>query len=62
VLRGPNLAHRIELVEGRPAWTLLITGPAVRSWGFWCDRGARFVHWKKFTDPTGNAVGPGCSA
>jgi hypothetical protein len=38
VLRGPNLAHRIELIEGRPAWTLLITGPAVRSWGFWCDR------------------------
>lgn len=55
--------HRIELaIEGeglRPAWTLFITGPRVREWGFWCPQG--FVHWRRFVarDDEG-AVGRGC--
>jgi len=53
--------HRIELHDG-DCWTLFITGPRVREWGFFCmERG--FVHWKKFTasdDP--GAIGKGCDA
>lgn len=69
--------HRIELleqfaVEVRPAranaideplrcWTLFITGPRCREWGFHCVH--RWIHWKEFTaadDP--GAIGKGCDA
>jgi len=33
VFRRAKLAHRIVLLRG-PAWTLFITGPAWRRWGF----------------------------
>jgi hypothetical protein len=58
-LRGPKAAHRIELHAG-PCWTLFITGPNVRSWGFHCPRG--WVHWRDFTNPAdgGRTVGRGC--
>lgn len=50
--------HRVELTNG-PCWTLFITGPRVREWGFLCPKG--FVHWKKFTAPGDKgAVGKGC--
>jgi hypothetical protein len=63
-----KLAHRIELLSNhihtdqfgeRPCWTLFITGPRYREWGFHCSRG--WVHWKLFTatDDIG-AVGKGC--
>lgn len=54
-----KMAHRIELTDG-PCWTLFITGPRYREWGFHCPR-AGWVHWKRFTaadDP--GAVGKGC--
>lgn len=59
VFRRPSAAHRIELHAG-PVWTLFLTGPKVRSWGFWCKRFWR--HWRMFTDPRtgGRTVGPGC--
>jgi hypothetical protein len=54
-----RFAHRVELIDG-PCWTLFITGPRYRSWGFHCpDHG--WVDWKRFTaadDP--GAVGRGC--
>jgi hypothetical protein len=51
-------AHRVELTDG-PCWTLFVTGPRVREWGFLCARG--FVHWKAFTAPGDKgAVGKGC--
>jgi len=28
--------HRIELIDGKPAWTFVICGPKVREWGFQC--------------------------
>lgn len=43
----------------RPCWTLFVTGPVVREWGFYCPRG--WVHWRIFTaagDP--GSVGKGC--
>lgn len=72
VLRGPRAAHRVELfkrwvVRGGevtgfvmcPVWTLFITGPRVRQWGFLCPQGWR--HWKEFTaGKNGERVGRGC--
>lgn len=47
----------------RPCWTLFITGPKVREWGFHCPKGWR--HWRDFCGvPTGEArgdeIGKGC--
>jgi hypothetical protein len=58
--------HRVALpVENgieQSCWTLIVTGPKRRSWGFWCkqapDRYAenhawgreRFVHWREWGD------------
>jgi hypothetical protein len=61
--------HRVELrtytpiFDGprpSPVWTLFITGPRVREWGFACPQG--FVHWQKFTAPGsgGARTGKGC--
>lgn len=60
-LRGPSSAHRIELHDGW-CWTMFITGPRVRHWGFHCPRG--WVHWEDFTDTRDGAsvVGKGCDA
>jgi hypothetical protein len=54
-------AHRIELVDG-PCWTLFLTGPRYRQWGFHCPEQG-WVHWERFTaadDP--GAIGKGCDA
>jgi hypothetical protein len=60
--------HRVELFreatlkgEPIPCWTLFVTGPRVREWGFLCPKG--WMHWKKFTaaDDAG-AIGKGCDA
>lgn len=59
VLRRPTAAHRLVIGAEGPCWSLFVTGPNVRDWGFWCPKG-----WKKWTDfvDVGNtgAVGPGC--
>jgi len=42
--------HRIvlsPLMKGR-TWTLFITGPKIRQWGFWEDNGATFVPWEDY--------------
>lgn len=70
IFRWPTSRHRIELLGGgptdcfspaapRPAWTLFLTGPKVREWGFWCAQG--FVRWQDFVAPDNSGeVGPGC--
>lgn len=62
--------HRVELfddegdppvrpfMEAVPCWTVFITGPRVRQWGFHCPQG--WVHWKRFTSADGHEVGKGC--
>lgn len=51
-------AHRIELHAGE-CWSLFITGPAIRSWGFHCPAGWR--HWREFTAPHNSGeIGRGC--
>jgi hypothetical protein len=53
-----RFAHRVELVDGE-CWTIFITGPRYRQWGFHCPK--RWVHWKEFTNPADSgAIGPGC--
>lgn len=62
--RLPTAAHRLELRRDEagnaiPSWSLFITGPRVREWGFHCPRG--WVHWKLFTSPTDiGQIGRGC--
>jgi len=57
--RRGTAAHRIELHAG-PCWTLFITGPRYRRWGFHCAK-AGWIHWKRFVaaDDAG-AIGKGC--
>ena len=50
-VRRAQHRHRIRLLTNpdgteRGCWTLLITGPHRRQWGFWCGR--RFVPWQQF--------------
>ena len=62
--RRASAAHRVQLQDGTHApdrvWTLFITGPRIRDWGFHCPRGWR--RWQDFvaTTPGGNEVGRGC--
>jgi hypothetical protein len=57
-VRLPTSAHKIELTEG-PCWTLFLTGPRIREWGFLCPKGWR--HWREFTNPINKGeVGVGC--
>lgn len=72
--RGAKSAHRIQLfpishawIDGRlrvdkehPVWTLFITGPKIREWGFHCPQGWR--HWLEFTANNGkeSTTGRGC--
>jgi hypothetical protein len=63
VFRRATAQHRLEMPvtngETGNTWTLFITGPRVREWGFWCPQG--FVHWKWFTDPEDSSkTGRGC--
>lgn len=58
-LRSAKYAHRLELIDDHQCWSLFITGPRLREWGFHCPLG--WKHWKEFTKP-GNSgeIGPGC--
>lgn len=62
VLRGPLSPHRLVISPfSEPVWTLFITGPRLRDWGFWCPNG--WIHWRAFTSgPNGETVGLGCDA
>ena len=56
-----SIRHRVELMPGETCWTLFITGPRYRDWGFHCPQG--FVHWKDFTaagDGAKGEIGKGC--
>lgn len=74
--RWGRAPHRVELLHpafaigngkprafGKPVpcWTVFITGPVVRVWGFHCPK--RWVPWKEFVDDRDRgAVGRGCDA
>lgn len=54
--------HRERLHHGgqlRPCWTIFITGPIVRVWGFYCPK--RWVPWSEFVDQRdAGSIGRGC--
>lgn len=63
-----RLAHRVEidpastwyLLPGVRCWTLFITGPRYRDWGFHCPEKG-WVHWQAFTAPgDATVIGKGC--
>ena len=58
--RSSTFAHRLFLPEGSSgAWTLFITGPVIRDWGFHCPNGWR--PWRLFVDDRDSGqVGAGC--
>ncbi len=71
VFRGARALHRLELAPAQvsdiglvtrwlPCWSLFVTGPRIREWGFACPKG--WVHWRDFTNPAdgGQTVGKGC--
>ena len=60
IFRRATSAHRVELIDGQEVWTLFITGPRWRVWGFYCPKG--WIPWTEFVEdrPGGNAVGKGC--
>jgi len=55
IVRGPWAVHRVELFanemdlnnvwDPERCWTLFVTGPRVREWGFHCPKG-----WKSFKE------------
>lgn len=55
--RAATFAHRLELVGNNPCWTLFITGPRKREWGFHCPKG--WQHWSTMTAADGRTIG-GC--
>lgn len=57
VFRRSVDAHRLVVDDG-PVLTLFITGPRIRQWGFWCQKG--WVHWRQFCDESGLRRGAGC--
>lgn len=55
--RAADYAHRLVVEE--KGFSLFITGPKVREWGFLCAEGWR--HWTRFADgEAGELVGIGC--
>lgn len=56
--RRAKSAHRVELHNG-PCWSLFVTGPIVRQWGFHCPAGWR--PWKLFvSERDRGSIGRGC--
>jgi len=66
-LSGPRAAHRVELWNSlsngpSPCWTLFITSPVVRDWGFHCPQRG-WVGWREFTaagEGRRGEIGKGC--
>jgi len=63
--RSPWFAHRLEVRPGHwGCWTLFITGPIMRKWGFHCPEtspAGGWRYWKDFTAPADRGqIGKGC--
>jgi len=66
ILRKPSTLHRIQLhcddnEKEIPAWSIFITGPRIREWGFMCPN-KRWIPWFEFVkvEEGGNTHGRGC--
>ncbi len=59
VLRRAVAAHRLVILPGESCWSLFITGPIVRQWGFHCPKGWRI--WTEFVNARDSGqIGKGC--
>ena len=57
VFRSAKFAHRLEVVKC-PVWTLFMTGPNMRNWGFYAPEGWMF--WQKYIEKYGTKVSKKC--
>lgn len=48
--------HRVILVDGKPAWSLFLTGRQVSSWGFIDRKTRKWIHWEKYFQKSKNDV------
>jgi len=46
IYRSAEYSHRLTVVSGATVWTLFVTGPRARDWGFYCPQG--WVSHEKF--------------
>lgn len=51
LFRSARHTHRVELINGKPAVTLVVMGPRQRTWGFWTKRG--WQRWKQYFEELG---------
>lgn len=59
ILRRAKPGHRLKVNGQPPVWSLFITGPRIREWGFLCKTG--WVPWFDFVDPNDpGQIGRGC--
>lgn len=58
VFRLGKALHRLEVDRSAPCWSLFITGPRFREWGFQCPKG--WVFWKDFVAANPGEIGRGC--
>lgn len=59
VFRLGHHRHRLILPANGECWTLFVTGPVYRRWGFHCRQG--WVYWRKFVSARDKGrVGAGC--
>jgi hypothetical protein len=59
VFRRACAAHRLVVFADPNVWSLFVTGPKLRNWGFWCPQG--WVPWQVFTaGEKGELIGRGC--
>ncbi len=58
IFRRATRCHRLVVHRPVAAWTLFITGPHIREWGFHCPKG--WVHWRDFVAENPGEIGRGC--
>ncbi|VTT96535.1 Uncharacterized protein OS=Sphingobium yanoikuyae GN=CP98_03180 PE=4 SV=1 [Gemmataceae bacterium] len=61
IRRPAHWIHRVEIPAGRDCWTVVLTGPKERSWGFWCPA-VGYVPWRVHlanAERTGHGCGGG---
>ncbi len=44
--RPAHHQHIVQLLHGKPVWTLILTGPKSKEWGFWED--GEFIHHERW--------------
>jgi len=44
--RAATYRHRVELIDGKPSWSLFFRFKRIREWGFWLPEG--FIKWNKW--------------